>query len=327
MLSKRDIRPAQTALLVRNGFLPVSVDYRLCPETTLLEGPMVDVSDALAWLQTTLADNLGLLKRQDVACALDTSRIVAIGWSTGGHLALTLGWTASSENHDTRLKPPAAIMALYSPTDYEDPFWTLPNIPVDVRNCGSQSNQHEMFALDDETWDNGLFEAPVLSYNVPSSAGRALGGWLATKDARSRVALHMNVQGRTLQMLLGGPFRKDDTEKKDAYQAGTEITLSLDNIKAASPLAQIQAGNFSTPTFLIHPRDDDLIPWQQAERTWKALRKEGVDAELRIVDGVCHLFDLEVASMRRDPSVQIAMEAVKEGYQFLCDRVGLEWKG
>lgn len=53
------------------------------------------------------------------------------------------------------------------------------------------------------------------------------------------------------------------------------------------------------PGLLVRPRDDDLTPWQQAERTCKALRAEGVNAELVTVEGVAHLFDLDVAGQRR----------------------------
>lgn len=52
MLSRKDIRPKQTQILLDAGFVPVSVDYRLCPETTLEEGPITDVRDALGWCAT-----------------------------------------------------------------------------------------------------------------------------------------------------------------------------------------------------------------------------------------------------------------------------------
>ncbi len=32
MFSRNDIRPEQTTLLLKSGILPVSVDYRLCPD-------------------------------------------------------------------------------------------------------------------------------------------------------------------------------------------------------------------------------------------------------------------------------------------------------
>jgi len=111
MLSRKDIRPMQTQLLLDNGLLPVSIDYRLCPEVNLLQGAMMDVCDALQWARHELPSlNLGCPGLQ-----IDGERVVVVGWSTGGHLAMTLAWTAEENN----LRPPEATLAFYCPTDYE----------------------------------------------------------------------------------------------------------------------------------------------------------------------------------------------------------------
>lgn len=73
---------------------------------------MVDVCDALQWARHRLpSTDLG-----DVSIRPDGERVVVIGWSSGGQLAMSLGWTAPPKN----LHPPTAILAFYSPTDYED---------------------------------------------------------------------------------------------------------------------------------------------------------------------------------------------------------------
>jgi acetyl esterase/lipase len=302
MLSRHDIRPEQTNMLLRNGFLPISIDYRLCPETTLLEGPMTDVVDALAWACTVLPDTV--LARRDIA--IDPERIVAVGWSSGGHLAMTLAWTSLTRG----IQPPKAILALYCATDYEDPFWTRSNVPA-----GAKLNDNS-YELDDELWAASIMDKPIASYNVPNYK-RALGGWLAPSDPRSRLALHMNLHGRTLHVLLGGLDKQKRASKK-------EDPVNPDDIRAASPLAQINAGNYTVPTFVVHPRLDDLIPWQQSERTWKALQARGVEAELRVVDEEApHLFDI----YPQRSGYEAGMRAVREGYAFLARHVGVEWRG
>lgn len=166
---------------------------------------------------------------------------------------MTLAWTTAAR----QLNPHETFLAFYCPTDYEDPFWTTPNVPASVKVAENDWMTSDSYELDDQIWA-GLFDAPITGYDIPSTK-RALGGWLTREDARSRLALHLNKHGRTLHVLLGGP------------------------------LAQIRAGNYVAPTFLIHPRDDDLIPWQQAERTWQRLRDwKTVDAELRLVENVPH---------------------------------------
>ena len=111
MLSRKDIRPKQTQYLLDHGLLPVSIDYRLCPELKLLDGPMTDVCDALRWIRHQLPSI-------DLNCSglqIDGEKVVVVGWSTGGHLAMTLAWTAEQQG----LKPPEAILTFYCPTDYE----------------------------------------------------------------------------------------------------------------------------------------------------------------------------------------------------------------
>ena len=109
-LSKKAIRPLQTAFLLAHDVLPISIDYRLCPETNLIDGPITDVCDAYAWAQTKLQ---AVVKSRGIL--VDEKRIVVIGWSTGGHLAMTTAWTSK----EAGLKPPVAILSFYGPTDFE----------------------------------------------------------------------------------------------------------------------------------------------------------------------------------------------------------------
>ncbi|RMJ27778.1 Thiolase, domain-containing protein [Aspergillus sp. HF37] len=233
--------PQQTRMLLDADFLPISVDYCLCAETTLPEGPMQDVCDALTWAQIALP--IRKLQRGDIR--VDGDHVVAVGWSTGGHLALTLGFTAPASS----LRPPDAILAFYCPSDYEDPFWARRNVPF-----GSDPVIESDYDI-----RQGVYDRPITTYNPPASE-RPLGGWMAPSDARSRIALHMNWNARTLPVLLKGlPL------------PGTTVSdPSLEDICAVRPLAQIRSGNYKTPTFLLHGGEDELIPWQQARRTYEA---------------------------------------------------------
>ena len=111
MLSRKDIRPRQTELLLQNGFLPVSIDYRLCPEINIVDGAMTDVCDALRWARKDLPD----LDLGSPGLRIDGDKVVVVGWSTGGTLSMTLGFTAPRRG----VKAPDAILAFYCPTDYE----------------------------------------------------------------------------------------------------------------------------------------------------------------------------------------------------------------
>ena len=109
-LSRKAIRPLQTAFLLARGVLPISIDYRLCPEINLIDGPITDVCDAYAWVQTGLQ---AVVKSKGIL--INEKRIVVIGWSTGGHLAMTTAW----KSKEAGLEPPVAILSFYGPTDFE----------------------------------------------------------------------------------------------------------------------------------------------------------------------------------------------------------------
>ena len=300
MLSRDDIRPEQTHVLLRSGFLPISVDYRLCPEMTLPEGPMTDVADALAWIRNVLPKFP--LTRTDVQ--VDGERVVGVGWSTGGQLTMSLAWTSLPRG----IRPPEAILVFYCPTDYEDPFWTKPNIPAGSEaTATTATDQPSSYELEG-TWA-GVYDRPITSYNVPPTK-RALGGWLARSDPRSRLALYMNWHGRALHVLLNG------LDKRSRREPPAPAPV---DVAAVSPLAQIRSGKYATPTFIIHPRQDDLIPWQQARRTWEALRAREIGAEIRIVEDLPHLFDV----YREYQDNEAAKRVVMQGYEFLCRHVGL----
>lgn len=301
MLSRKDVRPPQTQMLLEAGFLPVSIDYRLCPETTILEGPMNDVRTALHWARKTLPTMR--LQRADIHP--DGNRAVAIGWSTGGHLAMTLAWTAPAIG----LAPPDAILAFYCPTDYEDPFWIQSNKPRGVDfDDAPQTPSYNL-------WD-GVQASPITGYNPPSGSTRGLGGWMAPQDARSRICLHMNWKGQTLPILLHGLQKHHDL-------ASPPSIINTDQIRRISPLAQIRRGAYATPTFILHGTKDDLIPWEQSQRTYEALCEAGVEAQIRIVDGAVHLFDLAAGNGKgkardgQQGGEEGGRLAVREGYEFL----------
>lgn len=298
MLSRKDIRPAQVQTLLASGFLPISIDYRLCPEVNITEGPMKDVCDALGWARNTLPRIP--LGRRDVR--VDGDKVVAVGWSTGGHLAMTLAWTPIPRG----IRPPDAILAFYCPTDYEDPFWTRGNVPrgSEEAAAGPLGDLHE-----------GVEDRPVTAYNLAPGSGAATGGWMAPDDARARIALYMNWKGRCLNVLLGGVggIERQGTKGSGLFEPTREEVAEI------SPLAQIREGRYKTPTFIIHGTLDDLIPWQQAQRTADLLAEGGIESEIRVVEGAVHLFDIYGEYWRNGEQ----RRAVEEGYEFLRRHVGV----
>lgn len=294
MSTRKDIREDQIEILLGSGFLPVSVDYRLCPEVTLTEGPMRDVCAAFCWARNTLPTLA--LSRPDIRP--DGDRIVAVGWSSGAHLAMTLGWTATAQG----VRAPDAILAFYGATDYEDAFWSQPNLPFGVEPIPSSGAGYDHLY-------EGLHDSPVTGYS-PDASLRALGGWMSLDDPRSRIILHMNWEGKSLPVLVNGLKRTGDPASRHVTSPPAPTT---EQIRDVSPLAHIRAGHYSTPTFLIHGMRDDHVPWEATQRTYNALVKRGVPAGLALLEDALHLFDMYPRSKRNPDFVR----AVKDGFGFL----------
>lgn len=113
MFTRKEVHPRQVKILLAQGFLPVSVDYRFCPEINIVDGPMTDVCDALQWVRHTLPTLEGL--NCPAGLQMDGENVAVVGWSTGGHLAMTLGYTPRLREG---LRVPEAIFSLYCPTNY-----------------------------------------------------------------------------------------------------------------------------------------------------------------------------------------------------------------
>lgn len=299
MLSRKDVRPKQTRLLLERGFLPVSIDYRLCPEVTLTEGPMVDVCTALGWARNVLP-KLDLA-RPDIHPNGD--KVAVVGWSTGGTLSLTLGWTALLRG----IAPPDATLAFYCPTDYESDFWKTPNYPENT-TVADAAIEYDLL--------EGVQDQPLTAYKVPREQG-AVAGWMTLKNPRSRIALHMNWKGQALPTLLDGLPSRNVVSAAEAKRYLSRPQPNPERVRGVSPLAQVISDRYKTPTFFIHGTMDDLVPCDHTEKISAALAARGVPTDTAIVEGAHHYFDLYPESEEKH------REAVVRGYDFLCAQLGM----
>jgi acetyl esterase/lipase len=73
---------------LERGWIVLSIEYRLCPGVDLLEGPITDARDVLRWAQ---AGGLATaLEKASISIRPDPERVMAMGASAGGHLALSM---------------------------------------------------------------------------------------------------------------------------------------------------------------------------------------------------------------------------------------------
>jgi len=100
--------PPQRQRYLAAGFVLVSIDYRLAPETKI-EGIIEDLQDAYVWVIQNAKEKF----------AADSSRIAVIGGSAGGYLTLMSGFC---------LKPrPKALVSFYGYGDIVGPWYSQPD--------------------------------------------------------------------------------------------------------------------------------------------------------------------------------------------------------
>ncbi|KAK2037271.1 beta-ketoacyl synthase domain-containing protein [Colletotrichum somersetense] len=292
LFSRKDVRPPQTRIMLDMGLLPVSLDHRLCPETRLAQGPMVDVCDAVKWARVTLPR----IKLANADVKPDHDNLVVIGWSSGGQLALSTGWTTLERG----LRPPNAILAFYCPTDYEDDWWKNPIQPIGAVDQGQEYDVLE--AVQNE---------PITNY-CKIGAWEPLSDQRIHTDPRARIVLHMNWKAQTLPVVINGlPSKSLAASMNRNIDWNTLPQPPVDEIRRCSPLAQVRKGNYVTPTFLVHGKEDDLIPWQQSLRTIEEMKERGIDGQLVLVPGAPHICDTS-----RDPTAP-GWQAVLEAYRWI----------
>lgn len=87
--SSKMVNRDQVEDCLSRGWIVLAPNHRLCPQVDLLDGPMRDCRDLLAWVY-----NGGLSKAISAGtgkqCKVDYDHVFAFGTSSGGTLALAL---------------------------------------------------------------------------------------------------------------------------------------------------------------------------------------------------------------------------------------------
>jgi acetyl esterase/lipase len=135
-------------------------------------------------------------------------------------------------------------------------------------------------------------------------------GWLRPDDPRSELTLALIQERNGVSLLLDGLPTEGDTLSSPDPQM----------IKAISPLSQVQAGRFNTPTFIIIGTEDEVVPFHTSVDFAQALREHGISSGILPVTGAKHIFDLQLTPGTSEWDKQIA-----PGYYFLFDALGLNY--
>jgi acetyl esterase/lipase len=237
---------------VERGWIVLALDHRLCPGVNLLEGGMADVRDALDWAQ-----NGGLKKelaKAGVALEPDPDRVMSMGTSAGGHLALSLAWGVP--------KPPLAILNFYGAVNFKDPFWTskLASMPV-LPPMPSDEMVTKLYAQKE------LFIGGASLEGFTAAAPQNVDD-VALQNARQAFSINMIGSGNIFKAIW------------PSAPAGLEQIDPVLNVNAKWP-----------PVGIVHGTADTTIPMSISSRPLEAqLQKFGVQHTFIPVPGQQHTF-------------------------------------
>lgn len=181
---------------------------------------------------------------------------------------------------------------------------SLPTKPVSILPPSTPSDLTQPLTIDSPS-------PQITNYSTtPTSTDSSHLGWLRPGDPRSELVLSLFKEGHGLPLLLNG-IRPTTGKPWSA-------TPPSDLIAAISPLSHLRHGDYTTPTFLIHGTDDEIVPFGTAVAFCEAMQEIGVKVGLGVVDGARHIHDLGIGEEEEG-----WWEGVGIGYEFLFKELGL----
>lgn len=95
--SSKMVNKDQIVDCLKRGWIVLAPNHRLCPKVNLIEGPVRDSRDVLAWVQNG-GLQAAISAHTSKPIVVDVDHIFAFGTSSGGTLALCLVCQIETDN-------------------------------------------------------------------------------------------------------------------------------------------------------------------------------------------------------------------------------------
>jgi acetyl esterase/lipase len=107
--------------------------------------------------------------------------------------------------------------------------------------------------------------------------------WFTTMDEEAvmEAAKHQSATARRT-------LSHDSPSSPESRLVGAPIQSVPERVREASPITYVGVG--APPFLIVHGTADDMVPVRQSVRLFDALAGVGADVELRLLDGVGHMF-------------------------------------
>lgn len=277
--------------MLERGWIVVSLEHRLCPQVNILDGPIADARDCLDWvLDGSLEKELGKTE-VSLKFKVDYDRIVAVGTSSGGTLALALVSTILQhvicaprvcvnviKGFGVKQKV-AAILDFYGATNFSNDFWSSPLPNEKAPDCPPKFIE-EVYA-----------EKPIPIRGGVSLEGQApVPGRLSARGAFTLMNL---ANGRLMDVCF--PSKKFKN---------IDACLNID-------------GTFP-PTCIVHGTMDTKVPILHSRVLFTELQKAGVECKFIEVPDEEHTF---VGQMKKGSRT---WEIQRAGFDWLESQIKTE---
>ena len=145
----------------------------------------------------------------------------------------------------------------------------------------------------------------ITGHNINSMDASGL-GWIQPGDALSELVTALIKEENGMGLLLNGiPAKGERIERPDLKRAAF-----------ISPLAQVRASNYRTPTFLAIGDEDEIVPFHTAVDFANALKEHDIKSGFLAVRGARHIYDLNLR-----PGSDGWEQGVAPGYKFLFEQL------
>ncbi|CAO2650898.1 Nn.00g091950.m01.CDS01 [Neocucurbitaria sp. VM-36] len=176
------------------GWIVLGIEHRLCPGVNVLEGPMTDTRDSLKWVQDGGLSR-ALQKEGLDRVQVDGERVMVMGTSSGGHLALCTAWDVP--------KPPLGILDFYGAKHFSDSFWS--------QRMAQMPDHFFQPRPRDEV--EALMKERTAFIGGMSLEGQSLSPTLSDSEARQAFAMHQIATGNVINTIW--PYAPQGFEKVD----------------------------------------------------------------------------------------------------------------
>ncbi|MFB3922756.1 MAG: alpha/beta hydrolase [Terriglobia bacterium] len=219
---RTNIRNAQLGRYLKEGFVVVSIDYRLAPETKLPE-IIADVQDAYAWVRSAGREFF----------RANPNRIAVVGHSAGGYLTLSAGYQCNP--------PPRALVSFYGYGDIVGPWYSRPD-PFYLKEP-AVSLEKARLSVGNEIVSEGAEESRWFFYLYCRQQGlwpKMVGGWDPDTEPR-KFDLYCPVRNVTAKfpptLLLHG-----DADTDVPFEQSELMARELKRHRVEHRLIRIQGG-------------------------------------------------------------------------------------